>query len=97
MGNQVLACAATVFGGAANYLAFVITSRTWSGNELPESSRSLWFQLTHHDVLHSFVSTTASNTNPLQETWQMYLVIGLLASPLIFWRGTRKPWPLGSK
>ena len=55
------------------------------------------FQLAHPDVLHSFVSATASNTNPLQETWQMYLVIGLLASPLIFWRGTRKPWPLGRK
>jgi hypothetical protein len=75
--------------GFANYLAFIITSRTWFSDRIPEDSQSLIYQIMHPDIMPTFVHTTSSSSHGLEQTWVTYLCIGLIAGPLIFFWSTR--------
>ena len=76
--------------GAANYLAFVIASRTWFADKIPAEHQSFFFQLTHPDVLPAFGSTGSSGHSSSAESWLMYLILGLVLGPVVFWFTSRK-------
>jgi hypothetical protein len=81
----VAACVCT----AGNYLAFVITSRTWFLERIAAEHRDFFHLVTHPSALPTFVERAASGGGS-EQTWQMYVVVGLLAGPFAFWFTTKK-------
>lgn len=86
--RALLALAAMPLCGFGNYLAFIITSRTWFGDRLPPESQSLVFQLMHPDIMPTFVHKSTSGSG-LEQSWLMYLIVGLLVGPLLLWWTSR--------
>lgn len=80
---------AAVMCTLGNYLAFVITSRTWFAEKIAPEHQGLFYQLTHPDVLPKFIERGSSGSGS-EQTWQMYVCLGLILGPLIFWYGTRR-------
>ena len=87
----LLALVACPLCGFANYLAFVITSRTWFADQIPLDHQSLIGQLLNPDWLPAFSSRSSTYSSGSAETWLMSLVVGLVAGPvLVFWTTSRK-------
>jgi len=72
-----------------NYLAFVLTSRTWFADKIPADQQSFAFQVMHPEVLPNFFHT--QNHGSMEWGWTGYLLLGLVAGPIIFWRSSRSP------
>lgn len=72
-----------------NYLAFVITSRTWFLERIAVEHRDFFYLLTHPSALPAFVER-ASSGGGSEQTWQMYVVVGLIAGPPAFWFTTKR-------
>jgi hypothetical protein len=86
--RAALAAVAMPLCGFANYLAFIITSRTWFGDRLPPESQSLVFQLMNPDIMPTFVHKSTSGSG-LEQSWLMYLIVGLFIGPLLIWWTSR--------
>jgi hypothetical protein len=88
--RRLLTLAAIPLCAAGNFLAFVITSRTWFAEQIAPEHRDLFYQLMHPDVLPGIYHRSAHGSSSLAWTWIGYLVMGLVVGPLVFWN-TSKP------
>ena len=76
--------------GFSNYLAFIITSRTWFADKIPADHQSFFFQLANPDLMPAFSKSMSSSNYTSSESWLMYLIIGLVVGPLVFLSASRK-------
>ncbi len=88
--RALLTLAACPICGFSNYLAFIITSRTWFADKIPVDHQSLFFQLANPDQMPAFSKSMSSSNYTSSESWLMYLIIGLIAGPLVFLSASRK-------
>lgn len=78
-----------VLATAGNYLAWVITSRTWFAERIPAEHQGFLFQLMNPKVLPSFFERGSSGSSS-EQTWVAAIVVGLFAGPIAFWLMTRR-------
>ena len=86
-----LIAAAVPLATVGNYLAWLITVRTWFADRIPAEHQGFLFQLTHPSVLPSFVEQRAGSSYASSETYLQYLLLGAVLGPIILWLTTRRP------
>ena len=86
-----LAVVAAPLCAVGNFLAFVITSRTWFADRIPVEHRGFIDQLMHPDVLPAFISKGTTGAAGFEESWREYVALGLIVGPLLFMWTSRKP------
>ncbi|HLX65027.1 MAG TPA: hypothetical protein VKX17_27400 [Planctomycetota bacterium] len=79
--RALLALAAVPLCGFSNYMAFIITSRTWFADKIAPEHQSLFYQIANPEVMPAFASGKSGSA----ESWLMYLIVGLVAGPAVVW------------
>jgi hypothetical protein len=49
------------------------------------------YQFMHPQVLPAFVSHSSHGSHGTEQTWLMYVIMGLVLGPLVFWWSSKRP------